>query len=490
MDAIAKASVHGIIWTMLRVLGQAGIGFGVGIFLARTLAIDDFGLMAVAMSMIGLAELISTLGVEASLIQRTQVSQAHLNAAFSLSLLMATAILLTFWLTADHISVYFKQAELAAMLPVLGFGQWFSTITMVPRAILRRKFDFKALSQITLFSYIIGYALLSVIMALLGYGVWSIVIGTCANFILSSILIFIRAKTFLKPAWPTKEIKDLLHFGFLITMKYVINYVAVSSSSFIIGKLLNARHLGLYSRADQVANLPLQKIASTFSSVMFPIYAEVQHDLNRLANSYLKTVAAITLLTAPPLAVIAVTSDIVITGLYGEKWIDAAPILALLSIAGIFVCVFHLAGALVEATNRVWDEIKQQLVYLLILIVGFIFAAKINLLSVAWVFLLGVFYLYLAMGNLALKVIKKSWKTYMQAQLPGLVIAIVLALIIRVFLPILDKLSIHSSPLRLAAIIAISALLYVMALIVTPDAWLLGAKGMLRDKILRKGKST
>jgi O-antigen/teichoic acid export membrane protein len=260
----------------------------------------------------------------------------------------------------------------------------------------------------------------------------------------------------------------------------------VSSSNFIIGKLLNAHSLGLFSRADQVANLPLQKIASTFSSVMFPIYSSVQNDNERLANAYLKTVAAIAVLTAPPLAVIAVSADIVIAGLYGEKWIEAAPILALLSIAGIFVCVFHLAGALVEATNRVLDEIRQQIIYLIIVVGGFIFAAKFGLVAVAWVFLLGVLYLYFAMGNLALLIIQKSWGLYLKAQLPGYAIAAILALLIWLCLPALDLLAISTYPIKLALVIAASGVLYLAALFVTPDAWLFGAKGMLMEKFLRK----
>jgi O-antigen/teichoic acid export membrane protein len=219
---------------------------------------------------------------------------------------------------------------------------------------------------------------------------------------------------------------------------------------------------------------------------MFPIYSTVQNDNERLANAYLKTVAAIAVLTAPPLAVIAVCSDIVIAGLYGEKWIEAAPILSLLSISGIFVCVFHLAGALVEATNHVIDEIRQQIIYLFIVVSGFILAAQYGLLAVAWVFLFGVLYLYFAMGNLALLIIKKNWGLYLKAQLPGYSIAAILSLLIWLCLPALDLFAVNAYPIRLVLIISMSGALYLGALFITPDAWLFGAKGMLREKILRK----
>lgn len=471
---------------MLRVLGQTGIGFGVGIFLARTLEIKDFGLMAIAMTLIGLAELISSLGVEASLIQRQQLTRKHLEVAFSLSLIMATVLMLMFWLSGPAMASFFDQPALAQMLPVLGIGQWFATVAMVPRAALRRRFDFKLLSKIELGAYLIGYASISVVLVMLDFGVWSLVIATCVWFFIASMLMHWAANLSLRPSWGAQEVRDLLSFGLLMTSKSAINYAAVTSTNFIIGKFIGAHGLGLYSRAEQVAMLPLQKIASVFSSVMFPVYSSVQDDKERLAGAYLKTVAAVCLLTAPPMAVAAVFSELIIVGLYGEKWAPAADVFSILCLSSIFICIFHLAGALVEATNHVWEEIKRQIIFFLIIVIGFYFAAQRGIVEVALVFLFGAWFLYFAMGQLSLRIVQRSWLDYLKAQLPGLLIAAAMAALGYLLEGQLQYLPVSGYVIKLFFVFCVSVIIYLAMIYALPDHWVFGAKGMIMEKLLKR----
>ncbi len=485
MSSLAHASIHGVAWTLLRVLGQTGIGFGVGIYLARTLEVRDFGLMAIAMSLIGFSELLSGLGVEASLIQRPTLTPKHLSVAFLLSLAMALLLFLLFALLGIPLAHFFDQPELAKMLPVLGLGQCFATMGMVPRAILRRRFDYKKLSKIELAAYMLGYALTSIALTLAGFGVWGMVLGTVAWFFLSCIFLYRAANTRLRPAWSLPEVRDLLNFGVLITVKSAINYLSFTVSDFMIGKFFGPAQLGLYSRAQQVAQLPLQKIASVFSSVMFPIYASIQNEPRRLAEAYLKTVAVVSLLTMPPLAVMSVGSELLITGLYGEKWLPAAPVLSLLCLAAMLVCVLHLAGALVEANNQVWTEVKYQTVYFCMKVVGFCFAVRGELVHMALVMLLGALFLYLVMGRLAQKIIDSNWIEFFKVQAPGVVIALLLAGAAALFLPFLEQMAFRR-PVALAILVAYSALLYGFVLWLMPDRWLFGAKQMIVAKFLRR----
>ena len=469
---------------MLRVLGQTGIGFGVGIFLARTLEVKDFGLMAIAMSLIGLAELISSLGVEASLIQRQQLTRKHLEVGFSLSLIMATVLLLMFWLAGPAMASFFDQPALALMLPVLGVGQWFATIAMVPRAALRRRFDFKLLSKIELGAYLVGYASFSVVLALLDFGVWSLVIATCLWFFLASMLMFRATNLALRPAWGMQEIRELLSFGLLMTSKSAINYTGVTSTNFVVGKLISAHDLGFFTRAEHVAMLPLLKIASAFSSVMFPIYASVQNDRERLTRAYLRTSAAVCLLTAPPLVVTAIFSEVIIVGLYGEKWMPAAEILSVLCISSILICLFHLAGALVEATNQVWAEIKRQFIYVLLKISCLYFAAHYGLIEVSFAVVIGSLFLFCSMGQLSLRIIGQGWIPYLQALAPGLGISAIMAGIALMGSPWLNQLDQSSALTKLAILAVTSGLIYALLVHFTPDRWVFGAKSTIQEKIL------
>ena len=484
MQSLASTSVRGIAWTMLRTLGQAGVGFFVGIYLARTLAVDDFGLMAIAMSFIGLSELVSGLGVEASLIQRQVLNERHFTAAFTVSLLMGGAFFAAFAMLAYPLARFFDQPGLVAILPVLGLGQWCATLGMTPRAMLRRDFAFKALARVELTAYLFGYAGLSVLLATAGYGVWSLVWGAFASSLIGTLLAVHRAAWLPRLSWQPAEMRELLHFGVQVTVKTVINYGGIASANFIIGKLLGAGSLGLYARADQLANIPLNKVAGTFSSVMFPIYANLQHDRPQVAKAYLGTVAAVSLLVVPPLAVCASAPEIVIVGLYGEKWAAAAPIFAALCLASMLSCVLFLAGALVEAMNEVMAEIRIQVVCLVIMLAGFWVACRYDVQTAAWVPVIASLYLYLAMSWLALRTLGTSWRAYLLAQAPAVGIASVLALLTWLLVP-------HyqaglSGTWRLIWLIFVAAVLYIGALGLLPDRWLYGARGNLLARLRQR----
>lgn len=487
MSGIGSTSAHGIFWTMLRVLGQTGISFGVGILLARLLDVADFGLMAIAYIFIGLAELLASLGVEGALIQRKELAPQHIAVALSLSLVMALALLVLFWLTSFAAADFFNQPALEPMLQVLGLGQCCASLAMVPRAMLRREFRFKLLSQIELGSYIVGYVMVAVPLALLGHGVWSLVIGTCCWLLLSSLSMFFAAREHLPRhlQWSSSEARDLLHFGLQLTGKYLLNYVANQSSSLIIGRLLDAYALGLFSRATQIAQLPMQKIAYAFSSVMFPIYASIQHAPAELKQAYLRTVAAVSVLTIPPLAVAGWQSEIVIEGLFGAKWLPAAPVFAALCVAAMFNCILHLSGALVEASNRISAEIRRQISYFVLIIIGFAAASRFGIVAIAWVAALAAAYLYMIMSHLVLGIIACGWREYLKVQAPAVAISALLLVIVTPAFSSLQA-SLPNAPIRLATLIAIAASAYITLFLMTPDEWLFGAKAKLMEKLRKR----
>lgn len=490
MSEIGKTSAHGIFWTMLRVLGQTGISFGVGVLLARLLDVADFGLMAIAYIFIGLAELLASLGVEGALIQRKTLDSRHISVALTLSVGMALSLLLLFWLASILAANFFAQPTLEPMLQVLGLGQCCASLAMVPRAMLRREFRFKLLSQIELSTYIVGYVMIAVPLALLGYGVWSLVIGTCGWLLLSALSMFVAARHHLprQLLWSVVEARDLLHFGLQLTGKYVLNYVANQSSSLIIGRLLDAYALGLFSRATQIAQLPMQKIAYAFSSVMFPIYASIQHSTAELKQAYLRTVAAVSVLTIPPLVIAGWQAEVVVEGLFGEKWLPAAPVFSALCVAAIFNCILHLSGALVEASNQISAEIKRQISYFVLIILGFALASRYGIEAIAWVAALAAAYLYLIMSQLVLKLIKCSWGEYLRVQAPAAGISTILLLIVIPAFATIQG-SLPNAPLRLTALIAIAASGYITLFLLTPDRWMFGAKAKLFEKLRKRRNS-
>ena len=337
--------------------------------------------------------------------------------------------MLGFWVLAHPISVFFNEPRVAEIVPVLALGLGFSATTAASRGLLIRRMDFRRLFAIDLMAYLVGYAGVAIGMAVMGYGVWSLVIGTVVSLVLQSIAVALVAP----PRWPLSlawaETKDLLGFGGEVSLNNAINYLGASVDYVVIGKYLDATLLGLYTRAYQLVSMPLNKIAGTLASALFPSYAEVQTDRERLARGYLKTVNATALVTFPILTGFAVAGELVIVGLYGEKWRPAVSVFRILALAGFFKTIFHLAGPVAQATDNVRGEIWRQLVYLFLLAVGCFLLVGYGIEYVAWVVVVSSLWLYLSMAQLAGRIVGSSWCEFFLAQRPGLLLSALVALV-------------------------------------------------------------
>ncbi len=425
MSSHSERTTNGVSWNLLRMLIQTVLGFGVGIALARMLPPEAFGLVATATVFMGLAEILGSLGMGAAVIQRPDLTAQQSRTAATLSLLMGVVLTALVLISAPILARMFNSAEVAPVLQVMSLTLLITSLGAVPKGLLMKQLEFKTLFIVDLISYLVGYAGVTIGLALNGFGVWSLVVGALASVTLSSLLCLFYQP--LLPHWrcQLQDIKDFLHSGGGISLNSLINYAAANVDYLMIGKFQGQYALGLYSRAYHLVTLPLNKVATTLTSVMFPAYAEIQAHPHRVKNIYLRLIDIISLLLFPMMACFVVFADEVILGLYGSNWLGAVGAFRILALAGAFKIIFHLAGPLVQATGHVYREVRQQVVYLLILAVGCFVAAPYGVELVAWVVVVASVWLYLAMARLALSIVAGTWREFYVAQLPGIWVALI-----------------------------------------------------------------
>ena len=467
-----QRTLRGIIWNFFRVFGQTLFSLGTGIVLARLLQPEDFGLLAVAMIFIGVADLVASVGMEPAIVQRKELSKLHLQVATTISLLSGTVLTLLFWILAKPISAFFNEPRIAEIIPVLAIGLGLSAMTATSRGMLIRQMDFRKLFAIDLGSYLVGYAGIAIGMAWMGYGVWSLVVGTLVSLVVQSLSVALCSPPSLPLAFSMKEAKELLGFGGEVSVNNTINYLAASVDYVVIGRYLDATVLGLYTRAYQLVSMPLNKIAATLSTALFPSYAEVQDDRERLARGYLKTINATALITFPILTGFVISAELVIVGLYGEKWRPATEVFRILALAGFFKTIFHLAGPVAQATNHVRGEIRRQTVYLIILASGCFLLVDYGIVAVSWVVVVASFYLYLSMAQLAGRIVACSLREFFRAQIPGLVLSILVALVQLICLWLNEHFLDFSAPWALIIVVAASGLAGTLGFFFLPERWI------------------
>lgn len=465
-----QRTLRGVAWNFLRVFGQTLLSLSAGIVLARLLPPADFGLLAIAMVFIGFAELIASAGMGPAIVQCKNLGDTHLRVATTLSLLAGGGLAGLLCLGAPLIGRFFGDPRVADILPVLAIGLACSAISAVSRGLLVRRMDFRRLFAIDVGAYLVGYAGVAITLALLGCGVWSLVIGTVVSLTLQGAAVLRAAPPRFPPSLSRQETRELLGFGAGVSLNNTINYLAANVDYLAIGKYLNPALLGLYSRAYQLVTMPLSKIAATLSGALFPSYAEIQDDRAKLGRAYLKAVNATALFTFPILAGFAVAADTVIVGLYGENWRAAAPVFRILALAGVFKAVFHLAGTVAQATGHIRAEVRRQAAYLAILAGGCLLAVPYGIEAVGYAVVAGSLWLYLSMAQLACRIVACRWRDFFAAQLPGVALAALIAASQAALLRI-DAGYLHLPPtLTLTALVLLSAAVGALALLGLPAA--------------------
>jgi PST family polysaccharide transporter len=397
--------------------------FAIGVLLARLLPPADFGVIALAIVVLGLARPLGDLGIGGAIVQRAELTERHLRTAFTLSTLWGLAVAAAIVAAAPLSAVVMRDPRVTPVLRVLAVSFAVGGTAVVAGALLRRKLDFKTQFFIDTGSYVLGYGAVASTLALLGYGVWSLVWGGLAQTLLASAAQIAASRHAVRPLLAPRELADLLHFGVGAGMSGLVNYVALNGDNFVVGRWIGAASLGLYSRAYALMNLPYTYAASVMSSVLFPAFAQAQSEPARLRRGYLLMTRVTAMIAAPAMGTLAIAAPHLVDTLYGPRWIGVVAPLQILCAAGYFRALYHLGGIVAQSVGWVYGELWRQAVYAAIVIAGALVGSRYGLSGVAMGVGAAILYMFFASAQLALRATDTSWRAYFRVQVGGLVTA-------------------------------------------------------------------
>jgi PST family polysaccharide transporter len=397
--------------------------FGIGVLLARLLAPADFGVMAIAFVVLGLARPLGDLGIGGAIVQRADLTDRHLRTGFTLSTIWGLTTAAVIVAAAPLAAVVMRDPRVTPVLRVLAIGFALGGTAVVAGALLRRTLDFKTQFFIDTGSYALGYGGVASTMALLGYGVWSLVCGGLAQTFLASAAQLAASRHALRPLLGRRELADLLRFGVGAAMSGWVNYVALNGDNFVVGRWIGAASLGLYSRAYALMNLPYTYAAAVMTSVLVPAFAEAQGDPARLRRGYLLTTRVVAMIAAPAMGTLAIAAPHLVRSVYGARWIGVVAPLQILCAAGYFRALYHLGGVVAQSVGWVYSELWRQAIYAALVIGGALVGSRYGLGGVATGVGAAILYMFFASAQLALRATGTSWRAYFRVQIAGLVTA-------------------------------------------------------------------
>ena len=321
----SKASIiSSLIWKFMERMGIQGTQFVVSIVLARLLAPDDFGLIALVMAVIAIANVFVQSGLGTALIQKKDADETDFSSVFYASLLLAAVVYAIIFFTAPLIADFYDKQALIPVIRVLTLSLFIGVFNSIQYAYVARHMMFKKLFFRSIGS-MIPSSIIGIVMAFTGFGVWALVAQQLSNAFLSVVIMWFVVPW--RPQWifSFERLKKLFSFGWKLLFSSVIDTVYSQIQSFIIGKMFSTASLAFFDRGSHFPYIVVNNINNSIQAVMLPSLSAYQDDRPQVKKMVRRAIVTSSFLIIPMMAGLAAAAEPIVKILLGDKWLPCVP---------------------------------------------------------------------------------------------------------------------------------------------------------------------
>jgi O-antigen/teichoic acid export membrane protein len=448
---LARKTVGGLFWVSSSLVFIKIINFITTVILARLLDPSYFGLIAAALVIINFFEIFRDLGIGTALIYKKDDVDMATNTAFFILPIVAVIFYVISYFIAPFAADFFKESQLEAIIRVLSLIFVIWSFGTLPSILLDKNLEFKK-KMIPQIIPKIGYGIASVMLALNGYGVWSLVFGRLVLEVLS--VLFIWPVVNWRPSYKfdRKIAFDLINYGKQVIGANILVFLISIVDLTFIGRFLGPDNLGFYSIAIGIASLLTSQVSMVMGRVMFPIYSTIQHDMVTLKKAYVRTMKYVSIIAIPASFGIFIVAYDFIKVIYGDKWLPALAALQVLSFYALNRSLLATTEDLYLAAGK--PDVRTKLNFLQLIFMSILMyplTMHYGILGTSVAALLPSILIVFLTFREAGKIIKESFMFILRPLLPFLVGSVILVLSI--------ELLHHILPLKPSYMLAASVIL-------------------------------
>jgi O-antigen/teichoic acid export membrane protein len=419
-------------WNTLIRIPSKLTSFAISIIIARILLPKDFGILAIAMMLIGYANIFTNFGFNQAIVQKRIVDKKTLNSIFTFDFTISTLIAATFFFTSGFFADFFKTPECAKAIKVLCSVFLITSFYRLPHAILRRDINFKAVSLLDIANSLL-MSLVTLVLAIKGWGYWALVYGQLIPLFIIAILLCIKARWLPIFYYSNSLMKPVYGFGVWSFLAAQLTFISQHVDKFAIGRWLGAINLGFYDKSKTIAGVPNDSILININAVLFSSFSRNQESKKDLKEQFKKSLTLTALITFPIYTGLIVVAPYFVYALLGEKW---SPMILPFQII-LFGSVFKSFGGLISSLNVGMGKYKSHALRLMVstglfaMMCFLLLPFKLNGIAISFViFSITTFILTLSLSicNIGL-----AWKDIIYSTLSCLAASLIMLLIVKVF---------------------------------------------------------
>lgn len=382
-------AISGVKWTTVATITTTIVGILRISILTRVLDKSDFGIVAIISFVLGLTQMFADLGFSSALMHVKDLSKKQFCSLYWIQFFIFLGFYAIICCFSIPISNYYNEPVLIKLLPIALLDLLLNGIGRLYGTLIQKEFQFKTIAIRNIISALASL-IIAVVLALMGFGVYSLVLSTLSQTLIINVWNFVAGQSQLKIVFlcSFSEVKSLFKIGIFQTLTSIVDYVGGRLDILIIGKLLGTESLGVFSICKELIIKVYTLINNIANNVTLPVFAKLQDDKENLRTTYCKVLKGLTFITFPVLVTMAVFGEPFVTVMYGDKFIGTGLLFSILVVSYLPACIVNPAWPLAIALGRTDLSLYFTIIKLVISLPLIYFTAKISLIAVAIAFVM------------------------------------------------------------------------------------------------------
>jgi len=360
--SVIKDQLHkGVKWTGISTLMITAIQIIQFGLLGKLMSISEFGLVGMITTIVVFAQILLDLGFGSAVIQKEEVSARVLSSLFWINMVVGVGLFMLLFLFSPLIATYFHRVELIELIRILAVMFLIAPVGQQCQYLLQKDLRFNLLGAIEAGTTFISFLTL-VILILTISPIYAFVISQVVLNSLKGILYFICYQKKWRPSFvfDLSECKEYMAFGAFQLASRLVNRMGSNLDVILIGRFMGAEALGIYNLAYQIVTIPVLKINPIITRVAFPVFSKSHQNQVLLTDGFLHMTKLLSLVSFPILMGLTAVSNVFILTIFGQKWLDAVPIVQIMAVVGILRVLMNPNGSVILAKGKAniafyWD---------------------------------------------------------------------------------------------------------------------------------------
>ena len=380
---MSKRVASGVAWNIAEKIGSTLLQAIVSIIVANRIMPDDMGIIAVLTVFVTLSQVVIDSGFSQTLIRKANATAEDFKAVFRFNLIASLALYAILTATTPWVASYYGWELIRKVAPVLYLLLPLNALCVIQNTIMVKEFRFAQLSTIIFFSSLIS-GILAIVMALTGFGIWSLVGQRVSMMATKAILLWWKSPWRWRRDIKTGSLREMTPYSLRLIATDMITAIYNNIAQLFIGKIYSADMLGYYNQAQKLKDMPVNATMQSIQSVTFPALAKISDNPTKFDEGYRRVLMLTAFIMLPVMTGLIATADDIYMLLLKPQWHPAIPYFRIMCLIGIFYPISAIAYNVLKVRSNGAIILRLEIIKKVIMTIILATTIPISVMAIAW----------------------------------------------------------------------------------------------------------